>query len=372
MPIYKCELCSFITDSSFNYNKHTLTRKHQNRTNLGELAIQNRETIHSNKNDNDDQINQQYGADQPKGYSCKSCNYFTLNRYDYNKHINTKKHLSIITNTYNKNNTTCPTCKKEYSNYSSLWKHKKMCNKENLADLTNSLTTLPDALQENNATTTLALLELIKHSKEIQNFMMEQQKEIHNLHTTIAEMAKNQGSQTINNNTTNNHTTNNQFNLNFFLNEQCKNALNITDFFNSLQLNVNDLVETGKLGYVLGISRIFINKLKEMDIYTRPFHCTDYKRETVYIKDKDVWEKDSENREKLTLAIKKVASKNIKQIPVWQKANPDCFDPSSKKNDQYLKIVSNSMNGLTAEEAQKNYDKIITKVAKKVIINKEL
>ena len=95
------------------------------------------------------------------------------------------------------------------------------------------------------------------------------------------------------------------------------------------------------------------------------------KERIIYIKDNDIWEKDNEQKDKLTTAIKKLASKNIRQIPVWQKANPDCFDSSSKKNDQYLKIVSNSMNGLTAEEAKKNYEKIVSKVAKEVVIHKD-
>jgi hypothetical protein len=115
-----------------------------------------------------------------------------------------------------------------------------------------------------------------------------------------------------------------------------------------------------------------INKYGDLNINSRPIHCSDLKREVIYIKDKDVWEKENNDRDKLKLAIKTITSKNIKQIPVWQKENPDCFDSSSRKNDQYLKIVSNAMNGLTKEETDKNYDKIIAKLAKETVIQKNL
>ena len=181
--------------------------------------------------------------------------------------------------------------------------------------------------------------------------------------TKIMELTKNTNVITNNNNT--------NFNLQMFLNVQCKDALNITEFVDSLQPKIEDLEMTGKLGYVEGISKIFLNGLQGLDINRRPIHCSDQKRETIYIKNNNTWEKENDNRENLKLAIKTVASKNIKQISVWQKENPDCFDSSSKKNDQYLKIVSNSMNGLTPEETQKNYDKIISKLVKEIVIQKE-
>ena len=171
--------------------------------------------------------------------------------------------------------------------------------------------------------------------------------------------------------TNNNNNNNTNFNLQMFLNVQCKDALNITEFVDSLQPKIEDLEMTGKLGYVEGISKIFLNGLQGLDINRRPIHCSDQKRETIYIKNNNTWEKENDNRENLKLAIKTITSKNIKQISVWQKENPDCFDSSSKKNDQYLRIVSNSMNGLTPEETQKNYDKIISKLVKEVVIQKE-
>ena len=143
------------------------------------------------------------------------------------------------------------------------------------------------------------------------------------------------------------------------------------DFSVLLQPKIEDLEATGRIGYVEGISKIFLNGLNGLDINKRPLHCSDQKRETIYIKNNNTWEKENDNRENLKLAIKTIALKNIKQISVWQKKNPDWFDSSSKKNDQYLRIVSNSMNGLTPEETQKNYDKIISKLVKEVVIQKE-
>jgi hypothetical protein len=186
----------------------------------------------------------------------------------------------------------------------------------------------------------------------------------------IMELASSKNTTVITNNTTNNSNSN-HFNLQMFLNVECKDALNINEFIDSLQPNIKDLEATGRLGYVEGISKIFLNGLENLDINKRSIHCSDQKREIIYIKDNNVWEKETDNRDKLKLAIKKIALKNIKQIPIWQKENPDCFDSSSKKNDQYLKIVSNSMNGLTPEETQKNYNKIISNLVKEVVIQKK-
>ena len=285
-----------------------------------------------------------------KNFVCEKCNYITSRKSQWERHLATAKHKMEQMDNEKVPETFYCSCGNKYLYITGLYKHKKKCNgkKKPYKQYFDSNEDLVHAILQDN--------------QEFKQMLMEQ-------HNKLIELSSKNTTVINNNNTTNN---NNHFNLQMFLNVQCKDALNIDEFIDSLQPKIEDLEATGRLGYVEGIAKIFINGLQGLDINTRPLHCSDQKRETIYIKDKDVWEKDSENREKLTLAIKKVASKNIKQIPVWQKANPDCFDPSSKKNDQYLKIVSNSMNGLTAEEAQKNYDKIITRVAKEVIINKEL
>jgi hypothetical protein len=275
----------------------------------------------------------------PKCYICEKCDYNTSRESQWLRHIIDNNKVPDIFE--------CE-CGKEYSYITGLYKHKKKCNvnKKSYHKYFNSNEELIEAI--------------LKDNQEFKQMIIEQ-------NTKIMELASSKNT-TVINNTTNN---NNNFNLQMFLNVQCKDALNISEFIDSLQPKIEDLETTGRLGYVEGISKIFLNGLQGLDINKRPIHCSDQKRETIYIKDNNVWEKESENREKLKLAIKTVASKNIKQIPLWQKENPDCFDSSSKKNDQYLRIVSNAMNGLTPEETQKNYDKIISKLAKEVIIQKD-
>lgn len=171
--------------------------------------------------------------------------------------------------------------------------------------------------------------------------------------------------------THNNITNNNQFNINVFLNEHCKDALNLMDFVNSLQLKIKDLETTGKLGYAEGISKIFINGLKELELHKRPIHCSDLKRDVFYIKDCNIWEKDNKENEKIKKAIKVITNKNIKQIFEWKKENPEYYDIANKKNDEYMQIVYSAMCGETKDEEGKNYEKIIKNVAKEVIIHKD-
>jgi hypothetical protein len=163
------------------------------------------------------------------------------------------------------------------------------------------------------------------------------------------------------NTTTHTNSHNKAFNLNFCLNETCKNAMNITDFVSQLQVGVSDLEETGRLGFAEGISKIFINGLKQMELDNRPLHCTDSKREVLYIKDKNAWNKETTEKPLLLNAIKQIAHKNIGQISEWTKTHPEYNDSSSKQSDKYLKIVSEAMSGGTAEESEKNYNKIIKK-----------
>jgi hypothetical protein len=174
----------------------------------------------------------------------------------------------------------------------------------------------------------------------------------------------------ITNNVTNN--TTNNFNLNLFLNEKCKDALNLMDFVNSLKLQIKDLEETASLGYSEGISRIFIKGLQELDVYKRPIHCSDLKREILYIKDKNQWEKEDEEKSKLTQAIKHIGNNNIKQIPEWQKENPEYKNPESKKNDQFMKLICNTMSGNSKEEQELNINRVIRNVSKEVVIDKNI
>jgi hypothetical protein len=200
-----------------------------------------------------------------------------------------------------------------------------------------------------NETLTNTVMDLIKQNQDLQKQLMEIAKE---------------GRNTIINNT-----TNNSFNLRVYLNETCKDAVNMVDFVNSLHLQLSDLEETGKLGYSNGMSRIFINGLKDMDACKRPIHCSDLKRETLYIKEDDVWEKDNEDRDRIKKAIRKIEQKNVQQIPLWIKAHPNCVIGTNRESTPYLKMVLQSTGGMNPDE-DANLNKIITNIAREVFINK--
>jgi hypothetical protein len=173
-------------------------------------------------------------------------------------------------------------------------------------------------------------------------------------------------------NTTNSHNTNSNnktFNLQFFLNETCKDAMNIMDFVDSIKLQLTDLEKVGQIGYVDGISNIITSNLKALDVTQRPIHCTDKKREVLYIKDKNKWEKETEEKETLRNAIKKVSAKNIKLLPQFKEEYPDCGKSASKYSDQYNKIVVESFGG-NSETNVGNEDKIIKNIAKNVLLDK--
>ena len=290
-------------------------------------------------------------------YSCANCDYITHKKNDYNKHIATLKHINqskAANNTDNILNYFICKCGNKYKDRSGLWKHHKLC----LLNTTSSCNDGIDGIDasenfatKSNSELTHAIISLIKHNQEIQSQLLELAKE---------------GRNTIIGNNNNNNTS---FNLNVYLNETCKDAINMLDYVNSLNLELSDFEETGKLGYSNGMSRIFINGLKDMDIHKRPIHCSDLKREILYIKEDNVWEKDNENRDGIKNALRKIEQKNIQQIPLWIKAHPNCVISSNRENTPYLKMVMQSTGGQNPEETE-NMSKIITNIAKAVVINK--
>jgi len=298
----------------------------------------------------------------PQKYSCHVCYYSCCNKKDYEKHLLTRKHknnensnvFSIISNDFLPKIPkafTCDGCQKSYKDNSGLWRHKKKCGASTEKDLEK-----PEP-KENDIISKLIQqnIDLVSQNQEFKQMMIEQNK-------TIVELA-NKTTIVNNNNTT---TNNNKFNLNIFLNEKCKDALNITDFIDSLQLQLEDLEETGRLGYVQGISRIFINGLKQLDVYKRPIHCSDAKRETLYVKDNNSWEKEDTDKKKITRAIRHVSIKNAKQVGEWTRENKGYNDAANKKSDKYLKIMSEA-NGGEPEEI----NKIIKTISANVTIDKE-
>ena len=169
---------------------------------------------------------------------------------------------------------------------------------------------------------------------------------------------------------TNTNSHNKTFNLQFFLNETCKDALNITEFVNSIQLQLEDLENTAKKGYVSGISNIIIKELKDLDINKRPIHCSDLKRETIYIKDNNTWEKENEEKEKMKQVIQEVTNKNVKQIPSWLEGHPKAFDYYHPDNEEYMQLLISCMPGSTKEEQEENVKKIMKNLSKEVVIDK--
>ena len=186
------------------------------------------------------------------------------------------------------------------------------------------------------------------------------------LQNQILDMCKERTNTCINNG---NISYNKTFNLNIFLNEECKDAMNIMDFVESLKLQISDLESVGKLGFVEGISNIIVRNLKALDVHKRPVHCSDTKREVLYIKDEDKWEKENQDKKKLKKAIKYIAHKNSKMIPEFKAKYPDCIYSASKKSDQYNRLIIEAMGGLGNED-EDNENKIIKKIAKEVVINK--
>jgi len=286
-------------------------------------------------------------------FYCEFCDYTTSRKYNLEKHNLTTKHLqAIVSKNLATNVVNCSMkkysceCGKEYCDNSGLWRHKKKCQISSKSS---------NIVEKNTVLDIDVIMELIKNNTEIQKKMLD---------------VINNGTHNTNCNNTTNNTTNKTFNLNLYLNETCKNAMNISDFVSSIKLNLEDLEHTGRKGYVEGISNIFLKNLNNIEDHMRPIHCSDQKREILYIKDNDKWEKECDEKPILTKAIKNVAHQNIKQIQTWRDKNPDCTSSDSRKNDLYLKIVSNSMNGLTEEEGKKNINKIISNVAKEVVIDK--
>jgi hypothetical protein len=295
----------------------------------------------------------------PIKYFCETCDFNTCNKKDFHRHNATDKHL-LLTNPNEitpKNPFFICNCGKSYKHSSSLCAHKKKCNKTSVTD-SNVESMDKDQLiimliKQNS--------ELIKETSEFKNIVMEQQ-------STMMKVIENgsHNQNTINNNTINSH--NKTFNLQFFLNETCKNAMNITDFVDSIKLQLSDLENVAKIGYVEGLSKIIIKNLNALDVTERPVHCSDSKRDTMYVKDEDKWEKESENNHKVLKAIEDIANKNSKMVKEWKTKNPECASSKSHKADVYSHIMIEAV----CSNNDANNSKILKKIAKEVTIDKNM
>jgi hypothetical protein len=333
-------------DNSFEYKNNYFTNETKGSKNIEITTLDNAKVAKSSSD-----------------FFCIFCDYFTIRQNNYIKHCQTMKHKNNAAtksskdcNKMNEKKYECVICDKAFKDRAGLWRHKKKCFENNENNENNKLICGNENENENNI-----IHFLMKENSEFKQLLLEQNKQ-------IIELA-NKTSNNIFNNNTNSH--NKTFNLNMFLNETCKNAMNISDFADSIQLQLSDLESVGELGYVNGISNIIIKNLKELDITQRPIHCTDVKRETLYIKDKNKWEKEGEQKEIIVTFVNNIANKNIRMLNEFKKKYPDCCKYESKYSDYYSKLVVEAMGGSGGTDAEKN-EKIIKKITREVTIHKEL
>jgi len=325
---FYCSICNYLTCRKSQYERHLSTAKHKNQ-----------------------QISSKKVQGTTVSFCCKLCNYITSRKSQYERHLSTAKHknqqnlpiLEYIVPVCS-DNLLCK-CGKKYKDRSGLWRHKNKCKLEK-TELKNT----------NEPTDKELVMLLIKENSELKNMMMK-----------VIENGTNNTNNTTNN--TNNITNNKTFNLQIFLNETCKDAMNIMDFVESIQLQLSDLENVGKLGYVEGISNIITKNLKALDVTQRPVHCADKKREVLYVKDENKWEKEDDTKKKIRKAIESVVSKNQRLIPKFKEAHPDCGEYSSLFSDQYDHIILESMGGTGDNDIEKE-DKIIRNISSVTTINK--
>jgi hypothetical protein len=362
-PYYYCNTCNISCDNIKLFEKHNETTKHKKKVEM-DIFSEVLEKIPTN----------------PNLLICEKCNYNTISKKDFNKHLLTPKHKIRINPNIkipkNPNNGFTCKCNKTYKHLSTLCAHKKLCKiKENIIyddarnslwyhekkcfenDNEESIDTPSENIIVSNHTEdinhlTSLVIEVVKNNSEFQKQMFDMCK---NMQSTIM--------------TNCNNTQNNTFNLQVFLNEYCKDAMNISEFVDSFELNISDLESVGRLGYIEGMSTIIINKIKELDVNKRPIHCSDLKREIIYIKDEDKWEREDSNNSKFRKVIKRVSGKNIDMLNDWKEKYPEHEEYESVYNDIYMKLIIATMGG---EDLSADENKIMKRVTKHVVIDKKM
>jgi hypothetical protein len=348
---YFCSTCDINCITKKVYENHINCNRHKNKIQFD--------------NDNDD--NKKSEKSDIK-FHCENCDYICYRKYDFGKHILTSKHKKLQNSTEksekSENIFTCLNCKKIFKDRTGLWRHKKKCEKIENNEANN--------ICESFNISPEIILNVIQQNQEFKDMLIEQNKQNHELQKQnnelqkqILEVCKNG----IINNNTNINSHNKTFNLQLFLNETCKDAMNIMDFVDSIKIQLSDIESIGQLGFVNGISKLIIKNLKALDENMRPVHCSDPKRDSLYVKDANVWEKEDPENKKIKKAIKYISHKNICAIPEWKAKYPDCIYSDSKKSDQYNHIIIEAMGGSGDNDAEKA-DKIVKKIAKEVTIDK--
>ena len=374
-----CEKCDFKSSKQSNYAKHLSTHKHKMLINANKKCQKN--------------------ADN---FVCEKCDFKSSKQSNYIKHLSTHKHKMLINATKNntknadnnvnnnydynsgKNNNllsditdgitknaenaenadkyTCE-CGKMYNHLSSLYKHKKICNCIISETINKNIINNIELYNDDNIKQLDLINFIMKDHDNFKNIIIEVVKNNQEFQKQMVDMCK-----TMQSNITMNNNCNNTFNMQVFLNEECKDAMNISDFVNSVNIELEDLENVGRLGYAAGMSNIIVKELKMLDVYKRPIHCSDAKRETFYVKDNDVWEKETPENSKMKKAIKGISKKNMIKLNDWRDKHPDCLDSSSSYNDIYLNLMVESCGGRGDFAAGEN--KILKNIAKEVVIKK--
>jgi len=313
-----------------------------------------------------------------KKFVCECCEYTCSKECDYKKHISTAKHNKVI----NSNGLVieksqlfvCNICSKEYKSNVGLWRHKKTCIIPTPPVQPTFITMPPVQFihEENMLIKTLIdeNKELINDNKDFKNLILEMMKNNTDLQNKMMDMCKNSNNTTINNTKTKN-SHNKTFNMQIFLNEHCKDAMNIQDFADSFQLQISDLEKVGSLGYVDGISDIIIKKLNELDVYKRPIHCSDTKRDTMYVHADNIWTKETSDHDQVRMLVQRITAKNIRLLPIWREMYPNCKNNMHRLNETYLSLTRQAMGGFGGTIPE-NESKIIRKIAKTVFIDKNM
>jgi hypothetical protein len=310
-------------------------------------------------------------AEKCRIFLCNICNFVCSKQSNYDKHVSTLKHkIRTNTNEYEQKNAEKKSydcqCGKSYKHASSLWNHKAKCDflknpsDENTDDASNNQMQIAVEKPE----ITQIILELVRENKEFKNMLVEQYK-------TMIELSQ---KPTITNNSNNTHTNshNKQFNLNFFLNEQCKNAINLSEFVENVKLGLSELENVADMGYVDGVTQIFMNGLKDMDIYKRPLHCTDIKREIMHVRENNTWIKDTPDQAKIKSAIRRIAFRNIQQISEWNKQHPDSQILDTTDFNRAFQIMRESLGDTCPGGVEKNNEKVAKNIIKAVYVDKNL
>jgi hypothetical protein len=305
-------------------------------------------------------------SESSNGFVCDICHYNTSRKSQYARHLSTAKHQNQQKSTFCQQSSTYVSssfvcdCGKKYRERTGLWRHKKICDYK--SDTLNI-----NGVNIRDMSDKDLIVMLIKENKELQTNLVEQAREYKDdIKHMMMEVLK-KGT----NNTTNTNTNcmNKTFNLQFFLNETCKDAMNINEFVDSIKVQLCDLERFGEIGYVENLSNIITTNLNALDVTERPVHCMDKKRETIYIKDQDKWEKEDDNNTRLRKAIKRIAAKNYKLLPEYREKYPGCQYAESKYSDKYNKMVVEAMGG--AGDENEKEDKIIRNISKNITVNRD-